>query len=206
MRKTKRRYLFAFAGAPRPNATDSIRSELIYQCQSSPTCNFLRCVNGASKCDDPANVMKAFQSSVFCLQPPGDSYTRRSTFHSILAGCIPVFFHVGSAYAQYLWHLPKTYTEYSVMIPLDDVKEKRAAVNERLLRIPKKKVLAMREEVIKLIPRIVYADPRSRRESFEDAFDIAVKGVLERVERVRREIEEGEDPSIDFSELNGTKF
>jgi hypothetical protein len=189
MRKTKRRYLFAFAGAPRPNATDSIRSELIDQCQSSPTCNFLGSFNGASKCDDPANVMKAFESSVFCLHmPPGEPYTRRSTFDSILAGCIPVFFHVdvGSAYAQYLWHLPKTYKEYSVMIPLDDVKEKNAAVNERLLRIPKKKVLAMREEVTKRIPRIVYADPRSRRGRFVDAFDIAVTGVLERVERLRR--------------------
>ncbi|XP_062158290.1 probable xyloglucan galactosyltransferase GT14 [Alnus glutinosa] len=206
MRRTKRRYLFSFAGAPRPNSTNSIRSELIDQCQSSPTCNFLGCFNGASKCDDPVNVMKAFQSSVFCLQPPGDSYTRRSTFDSILAGCIPVFFHTGSAYKQYLWHLPENYTKYSVMIPLNDVKEKRGFVNETLLRVPKKVVLGMREEVIKLIPRIVYGDPRSRRVSFEDAFEIAVKGILERVERVRRKIKEGMDPSIGFSELNGTKL
>jgi hypothetical protein len=206
MRRTKRRYLFSFAVAPRPNSTNSIRSELIDQCQSSPACNFLGCFNGASKCDDPVNVMKAFQSSVFCLQPPGDSYTRRSTFDSILAGCIPVFFHTGSAYKQYLWHLPENYTKYSVMIPLNDVKEKRGFVNETLLRVPKKEVLGMREEVITLIPRIVYGDPRSRRVSFEDAFEIAVKGVLERVERVRRKIKEGMDPSIGFSELNGTKL
>ncbi|KAG2721000.1 hypothetical protein I3760_02G060800 [Carya illinoinensis] len=190
MRRTKRQYLFSFAGAPRPNLSNSIRSELIDQCHSSPTCNFLGCYNGANKCEDPINVMKAFQSSVFCLQPPGDSFTRRSTFDSIVAGCIPVFFHKDSAYSQYLWHLPKNYTKYSVMIPLNDVKDRKVCVNETLLRVPKNDVLAMREEVIKLIPSIVYGDPRSRLETLEDAFDIAVKGVLERVETARREMEE----------------
>ena len=206
MRRTKRRYLFTFAGAPRPNSTVSIRGELIDQCRSSSTCNFLDCVHGANNCEDPSKVMKAFQSSVFCLQPPGDSLTRRSIFDSILAGCIPVFFHQGSAYAQYVWNLPKNHTTYSLFIPLNDLKEKKVIINETLLRVPKKEVLAMREEVIKLIPKIVYADPRYRLESLEDAFDIAVKGVLQRVEAVRREIKEGKDPSIGFAELNGTKF
>jgi hypothetical protein len=35
----------------------------------------------------------------------------------MLAGSIPVFFHPGSAYVQYIWHLPKNYTRYSVFIP-----------------------------------------------------------------------------------------
>ena len=168
--------------------------------------SFLDCVHGANNCEDPSKVMKAFQSSVFCLQPPGDSLTRRSIFDSILAGCIPVFFHQGSAYEQYVWNLPKDHTTYSLFIPLNDLKEKKVLINETLLRVPKKEVLAMREEVIKLIPKIVYADPRYRLESLEDAFDIAVKGVLQRVEAVRREIKEGTDPSIGFAELNGTKF
>ena len=30
--------------------------------------------------------------SVFCLQPPGDSPTRKSIYDGILCGCIPVFF------------------------------------------------------------------------------------------------------------------
>uniref|UniRef100_A0A2N9ELL3 Exostosin GT47 domain-containing protein n=1 Tax=Fagus sylvatica TaxID=28930 RepID=A0A2N9ELL3_FAGSY len=108
-----------------------------------------------------------------------------------------------SAYEQYLWHLPKNYTKYSVFIPQDDFKNKKIVISERLLRIPKKEVLAMREEVIKLIPRIVYADPRYRLENFEDAFDIAVKGVLEIVEAIRRDIKEGKDLTIGFEELNG---
>ena len=203
VRKAKRKYLFSFAGTPRPNSTYSIRGELIDQCRASSKCNLLACFNSVNKCDDPVSVMKAFQTSSFCLQPAGDSFTRRSTFDSILAGCIPVFFSPRSAYEQYLWHLPKNYTKYSVFIPQDDFKNKKIVISERLLRIPKKEVLAMREEVIKLIPRIVYADPRYRLENFEDAFDIAVKGVLEIVEAIRRDIKEGKDLTIGFEELNG---
>lgn len=188
LRGTKRQCLFSFAGAPRSNFTDSIRSELIDQCRSSSTCNFLGCFDGANECENPTKVMRAFRSSVFCLQPPRDSYTRRSTFDSILAGCIPVFFHRASAYAQYLWRLPKNYISYSVFVPLNDVKYKKVTINETLLRVPKNEVSAMREEVIKLIPRIVYANPRSRLKTLEDAFDIAVKGVLERVETLRRRL------------------
>ena len=151
-------------------------------------------------------MLKAFQSSVFCLQPTGDSLTRRSTFDSILAGCIPVFFHPGSAYAQYIWYMPRNHTKYSVFIPRNDLKDRKVLINETLLQVPKKEVLAMREEVIKLIPRINYEDPRYRLESLEDAFDIAVKGVLERVEAVRRGIKKGTDPSIGFAEYNVTKF
>lgn len=53
-------------------------------------------------------------------------------------------------------------------------------------------LLLMREEVIRQIPRVIYANPRSRLETLEDAFDTTVKGVLERVEKIRRDMK-GED-------------
>ncbi|OAY59749.1 hypothetical protein MANES_01G056300v8 [Manihot esculenta] len=210
MRRQTRPFLFSFAGAPRPDLQDSIRSKIIEECLASKDlCKLLVCdygVNGAINCDNPVNVMKLFQNSVFCLQPPGDSYTRRSIFDSILAGCIPVFFNPGTAYAQYKWHLPKNYSKYSVYIPVEDVEDWRAGINQTLLRIPENRVLAMREEVIKIIPRIIYADPRSRMETIEDAFDLAVKGILERIERVRKVLREGKDPSIGFAEEDHYRF
>lgn len=183
MRRRNRPYLFSFAGAPRSRRKGSIRSEIISQCQDSNTlCHFLDCDSIGHKCDDPVNLMKLFQSSVFCLQPPGDSLTRRSIFDSILAGCIPVFFHPGSAYTQYLWHLPKNHTEYSVFISPKDLRVGNVSISQRLLQVSKDEELAMREEAIRLIPRIVYADPRSSLETVEDAFDLAVKGILKRIE------------------------
>lgn len=151
--------------------------------------------------------MSVFQKSVFCLQPRGDSYTRRSTFDLIIAGCIPVFFHSGTAYVQYLWYLPKNHTKYSVYIPLGNAREgEKMRIEERLLQIPSEEVLKMREEVIKMIPSIIYANRRDGIGRFEDAFDIAVKGILERVERVRSVIRDGGDPNIGFSEQNHFKF
>ncbi|GMN70600.1 hypothetical protein TIFTF001_039638 [Ficus carica] len=207
MRKRKRPYLFSFVGAPRPDSEESIRGEIIKQCQSSKKlCKFLDCNDGGTNCDEPANVMKVFERSVFCLQPSGDSYTRRSTFDSILAGCVPVFFNPGSCFKQYLWHFPKNYTKYSVFIPENEVREKKISIGETLLKVPKDEVLAMREEVIRLISSIVYANPTSSLKTLEDAFDIAVKGVLERVRKVRKAIEDGKDPGIGFAELNTKRF
>ncbi|KAF3456715.1 hypothetical protein FNV43_RR01369 [Rhamnella rubrinervis] len=209
VRKRKRSYMFSFAGGPRPGSKDSIRGELINHCKSSAKlCKFMACHPGSdNECEDPVKVMELFQNSIFCLQPSGDSFTRRSTFDSILAGCIPVFFNPISAYTQYLWHLPKNYSSYSVFIPQSDVKEKRVLISERLLGVSEDEVLEKREKVIGLIPRIIYGDwSSSSTGKFEDAFDIAVKGLLGRVEKVRKKIKQGEDPSEGFAEENQSKF
>ena len=207
MRRQRRRILFTFAGAPRPRHDESnIRGEIIDQCNAARRCRFLECRNEDNKCKKPLHVMKTFQSSVFCLQPPGDSYTRRSTFDSILAGCIPVFFTPGSAYVQYIWHLPRDFTKYSVLISGFDVKYKRVSIEEFLNRIPKRKIIEMREEVLRLIPKVTYAHPRSDLSGTEDAFDLAIKGVITRVETLRREIREGKDSSLELDEENSWKY
>lgn len=206
VKRQKRPFLFSFIGGPRPTQETSIRGELINQCKASKNCFFLACIPGEKKCGDPVAVMNTFLNSVFCLQPPGDSFTRRSIFDAILAGCIPVFFHPGTAYAQYTWHFPKDHKKYSVFIPSKKVKEKEVNVSEVLEGISSKELLGMRNQVVRMIPRVIYADPRSKLESFEDAFDIAVKGILERVERVRKRIEEGKDPTVGFADMNMKKF
>ncbi|OMO91217.1 Exostosin-like protein [Corchorus olitorius] len=145
MRRLKRRYLFAFAGARRPNLHESIR-------------------------------------------------------------CIPVFFHPGSAYVQYIWHFPKDFNKFSVLIPANDVKFGKANIERVLQRIPREKRAAMKEEVIKLIPKVIYADPSSKLETIEDAFDITVKGVVDRVETVRKEMIEGKEVNSEFDEEESWKY
>ncbi|KAM2692071.1 hypothetical protein EV2_006400 [Malus domestica] len=207
MRRQKRRILFSFAGGPRPNLQNSIRNEIVDQCRAARRkCKLLECTSGPDKCHKPVFVMKMFQGSVFCLQPPGDSLTRRSIFDSILAGCIPVFFHPGSAYVQYLWHLPKDYTKYSVLIPAFDIKKGKVSIERTLNNILRQKVYDMREEVVKLIPRAIYADPGSRLEMLEDTFDVAVKGVLERVETIRKDMREGKNTRFDYAEKVSWKY
>ncbi|KAJ0240252.1 Exostosin [Hirschfeldia incana] len=192
---TNRTVLFSFAGAQRPsrNYKGLVRTQVIQQCKnSSTTCRFLDCDVKANICDDPISLTKHLESSVFCLQPPGDSLTRRSVFDSILAGCIPVFFSQGSAYKQYIWHIPNNSSEYSVYIPFKKLRNGgKNKIEEILRRIPNEKVVGMRENVIRLVPKIVYTKQNRRHkqdeETLEDAFDIAVKGMIKRIEATRRE-------------------
>ncbi|KAL5210338.1 hypothetical protein ABZP36_005961 [Zizania latifolia] len=205
MRNLERLWLFSFAGAPRPDDTKSIRGQLIDQCRASSVCKLLECDLGESKCHSPSAIMKMFQSSLFCLQPQGDSYTRRSAFDSMLAGCIPVFFHPGSAYVQYTWHLPKNYTRYSVFIPEDDVRKGNVSIEERLKSIHPDMVKKIREDVISLIPRVIYADPRSKLETLKDAFDVSVEAIIIKVTQLRRDIIEDREDK-DFVEENSWKY
>ncbi|MQL87043.1 hypothetical protein Taro_019578 [Colocasia esculenta] len=196
MRRTKRPWLFSFVGAPRPSQNESIRGRLIEQCRGSRRCSLLDCSSNYGDCHSPGGVIGAFQSSSFCLQPPGDSYTRKSAFDAMVAGCVPVFFHPGSAYEQYRWHLPGNHRSYSVLIPEEEVREGKVSIEERLGRIPEREVRAMREEVIKMIPRLVYANPKARETStVKDAFEVALEGVIERVDRLRKEMRSGEVPA-----------
>lgn len=204
MRKLERPFLFSFAGAPRPDNPKSIRGQLIDQCRKSKLGKLLECDFGESKCHSPSSIMQMFQSSIFCLQPQGDSYTRRSAFDSMLAGCIPVFFHPGSAYTQYTWHLPRNFSKYSVFIPEDGVRN-NISIEQRLIQFSAEDVKTMREEVINLIPGLIYADPRSRLETFKDAFDVAVQAIIDKVTNLRRDIIAGRT-NDDFIEENSWKY
>ncbi|XP_042512972.1 xyloglucan galactosyltransferase MUR3-like [Macadamia integrifolia] len=205
MRKLERPWLFSFAGAPRPGYPKLVRGQIIEQCKKSNLCKLIECGIGQSKCHSPSTVMQMFQSSLFCLQPQGDSFTRRSAFDSILAGCIPVFFHPGSAYTQYTWHLPRNYSKYSVFIPADDIRLRNVSIEERLLQISPEQVKMMREEVISLIPRLTYADPRSKLETLKDAFDVAVQAVIDKVTKLRKDIIEGHE-DLNFNEEIAWKY
>ncbi|CAM0878947.1 unnamed protein product [Alopecurus aequalis] len=185
IRRAHRPWLMSFVGAPRPDDPLSIRSKIIAQCQGSANCRQLGCTNGAKQCHAPANIMRLFQSSTFCIQPPGDSFTRRSAFDAMVAGCVPVFFHPASAYLQYTWHLPSNHSRYSVYIPEDSVRAGNVSIEERLRRIPPAAVREMQEEVVRLVPRLVYADPRYKLETVKDAFDVAVEGMLQKVAETR---------------------
>ncbi|KAL6649205.1 hypothetical protein ACP70R_013429 [Stipagrostis hirtigluma subsp. patula] len=190
MRGMKRRWLFSFAGGARGDP-NSIRHHLIRQCGASSLCNLVQCRKGDKNCYKPSNFMRGFQRTRFCLQPPGDTHTRRSAFDAILAGCVPVFFHPMSAYTQYRWHLPEDHASYSVFIPEEDVRSGNVSIEETLRSIPPDVVERMTETVIGLIPRVVYADPRSKLETLKDAVDLTVEAVIARVNKLREEMHGG---------------
>nr|XP_011463740.1 PREDICTED: xyloglucan galactosyltransferase KATAMARI1 [Fragaria vesca subsp. vesca] len=201
-RRSKRTCLMLFAGGGgvatgNPNIRRSIRNECVNSTRNVThnvhgylkLCDIVDCSNGICE-HDPIRFMKPMLQASFCLQPPGDTPTRRSIFDSILAGCIPVFFEEMSARTQYGWHLPEDqYPEFSVYIPKEDVVFKDTRILDVLRNIPRAKVRRMREKVLGLIPRIMYRKHGSSMglRTKKDAFDIAIEGVLQRVRsRVHR--------------------
>lgn len=182
MRET-RKSLVGFAGAARPDQPESIRSILINQCSSSgEKCRFLDCKSGA--CDRPETIIELFMESEFCLQPPGDSPTRKSVFDSLVSGCIPVLFDPFTAYYQYPWHLPEDCRKYSVFIDLEEVRQMKENVVERLMNVSVKEREDMRRYIVyELLPGLVYGDSNSQLEKFQDAFSITVNNLLERVSK-----------------------
>jgi hypothetical protein len=171
--------LVSFVGKERPG-TANVRSELVKQCRGSSDCEFVECNHNL--CQIPAFVTRAFLRSEFCMQPVGDSPTRRSVFDSLIAGCIPVLFHPVTAYVQYPWHLPRNESSWSVYISEDEVKAGRANVVEFLQRIPSHERDTMRGNIIKnIIPGLLYSAPGSDVRPYKDAFDITIEQLLHRV-------------------------
>ncbi|KAK2993840.1 hypothetical protein RJ640_012801 [Escallonia rubra] len=198
VRRSRRTSLTMFAGggggvSGSPNVRRSIRIE----CENSTAqgeengvgggygklCDFVDCSNGICE-HDPIRFMKPMLQASFCLQPPGDTPTRRSTFDAILAGCIPVFFEDLSAKSQYGWHLPEErYEEFSVFIPKEDVVFKGVKILDVLLGIPRAEVRRIREKLLEIMPGIMYRKHGSSLGLMtkKDAFDIAVEGTLQRI-------------------------
>ncbi|CAM0878942.1 unnamed protein product [Alopecurus aequalis] len=197
MRRLQRQWLWCFSGGSRPIERGTGRPQIIEQCARSS-----RCGKRAAGEYSPGHAMRLLESSEFCIQPRGDSFARKSTFDSILAGCIPVFLHPVSAYLQYTWYLPRDYRTYSVFIPEGDVNTRNTSIEEVLGKIPPAKVAQMREEVIRLIPTVMYRDPAAKGMKLKDAFDIAIERVMDRVAKRRRAAAEGREwwlDNVDYS-------
>jgi hypothetical protein len=92
-----------------------------------------------------------------------------------------------------------------VFIPANKIKDEKVSIERTLSRIPIQRVWAMREEVIKLIPGMVYADPSYGLETLKDAFDLTIDGVLERVEKIKMDIKAGKNFSEDIEEYTWKK-
>ncbi|XWS61057.1 hypothetical protein CRYUN_Cryun07bG0093000 [Craigia yunnanensis] len=181
VRKQSRKTLFCFAGGTRQKIKNDFRGILLNHCHNeSGSCRVIDCAG--SRCTSSKGnvaVLKAFLDSDFCLQPRGDSYTRRSVFDCMVAGSIPVFFWKQTAYDQYEWFLSSEPESYSVFIDHEEVK-KGTSIKRVLEKYGREEVRRMREKVIEYIPKLVYAKPQKGLESTKDAFDIALDGVLRR--------------------------
>lgn len=181
VRDSDRTALFSFSGALRPNMADSIRGILSEQCVNASTeCSRLDCAQ-ISCSHNPEPIYESLLQADFCLQPRGDTATRRSTIDSIVSGCIPVLFHEDSAEKQYMWHFPEDYKTFSVFIPEGCIMNGACIVRDILKKITPAEVLRMREKLISMIPSVIYRHPWAVNFTQSDAFDLTIEGMSRKV-------------------------
>ncbi|KAL0291532.1 UNVERIFIED_CONTAM: Xyloglucan galactosyltransferase XLT2 [Sesamum calycinum] len=181
-RNYNRPSLFTFIGATRGWVNNDFRGLLLNYCYNEPgSCRVVDCATAQCSTDSSV-ILEALLGSEFCLQPRGDSFTRRSVFDCMVAGSVPVFFWKRTAYDQYEWFLPGEPESYSVYIDHEAVRNGSSSIKQVLMRYSKEEIRRKREKVLETIPRIVY---RMGNGKFEDAFDIALNGVLERIKEER---------------------
>ncbi|KAG8384315.1 hypothetical protein BUALT_Bualt04G0105500 [Buddleja alternifolia] len=181
VRDYNRSNLFSFIGAMRNWADNDLRGHMMRLCQNEPSlCRLVDCA--VAQCGSDMSVtLKPLLGSEFCLQPKGDSSTRKAVFDCMVAGSVPVFFWKSTAYDQYEWFLPGEPESYSVFIDHEEVLNGTTSVKEVLMRYSKEEIRKKREKVIETIPKIIYTKPNGGIKNFKDAFDVALDGVLERI-------------------------
>ncbi|KQK24126.1 probable xyloglucan galactosyltransferase GT19 [Brachypodium distachyon] len=199
-RRSRRTSLMLYAGGVSRPSKPNIRGSILAECanRTDNVCSLIDCSGGACALD-PAHYMIPMLRSRFCLQPPGDTPTRRSTFDAVLAGCVPVFFEHASARTQYGWHLPpERYDEFSVTIPKDSVVLGGVVIAETLAAVPEVEVARMRARLLEMAPRVVYRrhGTSTAGEMGMDAIDIAVDGVLRRIRKRFKALQDGQAEAI----------
>lgn len=183
IRSVKRETLVLYAGMSRGN--NMLREELLKQCNRQPdaNCTLVPCGGGGADAINCAReqdvLLEKFLTAVFCLQPPGDSETRKGVFDCLIAGSIPVFFDTWTSHSQYEWHLPSNRTSYSVILPRDETAQGKLDVVNELAQIPHERIAQMQKAIRELLPNIIYKKPGSSMRS-RDAFDLAIDNLLER--------------------------
>jgi xyloglucan galactosyltransferase MUR3 len=128
-------------------------------------------------------ILGALKRAHFCLQPPGDTWTRRAIFDAILTDAFRCFFTDQTAYQQYEWHTPERREDWSVLIGSDQLYQ----IDDALSKIPEEEVERMRKVVRGMIPQVTYGHPNATwtEVGFRDAVDTALLKLTKHARQIK---------------------
>ena len=192
---TERPYLAAFLGYA--DATNPLRLQLHRECTAASSGTCIRGGRGPPSSswwswtswpwstERPGMTnLSAYALARFCLQPWGDTATRRGFYDALSYGCIPVIFDEAGYgdLGRWFGH-PRA---YSLLLPYRNLRRtSNVSVLERLRRLPAARVAALAEGVRHARSRMLYrrtsqlqhTRPRGQEEAspiLEDASDVIV--------------------------------
>lgn len=97
------------------------------------------------------------QHSVFCLQPPGDSPTRKSFFDSVLSGCIPVLFLYPSEHNPYPFQSYFDYDKFTIKVPYRYIVEEKGKILNFLQAIAAKEIKVKHDKLKEIFQWFQYS-------------------------------------------------
>ncbi|ESO96636.1 hypothetical protein LOTGIDRAFT_239263 [Lottia gigantea] len=118
--------------------------------------------------------------SVFCLEPPGDSPTRKSFYDAILSGCIPVLFHYNNGNrVRYPFDSVLNYTDFTVILPATHGKEIYPDVFQTLSEIPSTEIQRLYNNLAQVSQYFQYSflSNNSQREPHPDAIMLILEEI-----------------------------
>ena len=151
---------------------EGLRTRIHKVCTGSERCSTLNdhgSFNGSSAALTNSAVHGALRNTTFCLEPAGDTPTRSQIFDCLLSGGIPVFFASCAVadlvyermYEPFLPRYDRTRFgagKWAVLLDIKQVMHNDTYMMDELAAIAKNATLVaeMREQVIKIMPRIQY--------------------------------------------------
>ena len=120
------------------------------------------------------------QRSIFCLQPPGDSPTRKSFYDAILSGCIPVLFKQKYP-TKYPFQRFLDYQQFTVSVSEDAITRHNIPIAMFLSRLSPSKIKQMQVSMAKVSRYLQYSYPIIADQPHNDA----VKYLLHEIERLK---------------------
>jgi len=116
--------------------------------------------NAAHACNGVKNSTEQillFKQSLFCLQPPGDTATRKGLFDGLIAGCIPVIFTKATLH-YYAWFLNETEAEaVSVHIPLQKITSQEIHFVDYLKSISPETIAQKQKSIFDVAAKLQYS-------------------------------------------------
>jgi hypothetical protein len=152
-----------------------LRRRLFKDCNAlgPPTCSAIHAFRAVS-----ATALK--NSSVFCLEPEGDTPFRKSIYDSLISGCIPVLFSLTTE-AVSPWHWGAFRADSRILMSPDDYLSKVVSLDD-LRRIPADRIAHMQETIRRHAHKLHYAF--EDYPSGDDGFELLLKKALLRAQGV----------------------
>ncbi|XP_078679057.1 uncharacterized protein LOC144914767 [Branchiostoma floridae x Branchiostoma belcheri] len=120
------------------------------------------------------DLVEWMHHSVFCLQPPGDSPTRKSFYDAVQCGCIPVIFKLDYK-PVYPFDDVLDYTKFTVKITDEDFFQGKRSISDILRDIPEAQITAKQGELRQVAPLMQYSYPPLPET--KDAFDMVMNEI-----------------------------